>query len=90
MTVSPQIILNARDKQLVTVEAVEGLDPAVERVLLEVLDNPLESPLDLAHFSELGKLDTILAKQIVIPRPAGQLKQRPDLAVFLKEKVEIF
>ena len=83
------IILNARERQVVTVETGggrDGVDQVVE--VPDVLENPLASPLDLAHLADLGKLDTILGskKPNGVPSSGSLVKKNPDLRVFKEEK----
>merc|ERR1712013_77751 len=64
----------------------DGVDQVVE--VPDVLENPLASPLDLAHLADLGKLDTILGskKHNGMPSSGSLVKKNPDLRVFKEEK----
>merc|ERR1712013_609857 len=64
----------------------DGVDQVVE--VPDVLENPLASPLDLAHLADLGKLDTILGskKHNGMPSSGSLVKRNPDLRVFKEEK----
>ena len=84
------IILNARERQLVTVETTGapggGRDALPE--LPEVLENPLASPLDLAHLADLGQLETVIGSKKSGSIPQYNLrKKKPDLGVFKEEKL---
>ena len=84
------IILNARERQLVTVETTGapggGRDALPE--LPEVLENPLASPLDLAHLADLGQLETVIGSKKSGSIPQNNLrKKKPDLGVFKEEKL---
>ena len=84
------IILNARERQVVTVERGDGRDGVDHQVVEvpDVLENPLASPLDLSHLADLGKLDTILGskKPNGMPSSGSLVKKNPDLRVFKEEK----
>lgn len=85
------IILSARERQLVTVETSgtsdgEGRDALPE--VPDVLENPLASPLDLAHMADLGQLETLIGSKKPSSIPLNCLrKKKPDLGVFKEEKL---
>ena len=85
------VILNARERQLVTVETTggsgEGRDALPE--VPDVLENPLASPLDLAHLADLGQVVTLLGskKPASVSLSSSLKKNKPDLGVFKEEKL---
>ena len=86
------VILNARERQVVTVEttgAAGGERDALPEVP-DVLENPLASPLDLAHLADLGQLATLIGsskKPDLISLSSSLRKKKADLGVFKEEKL---
>ena len=86
------VILNARERQVVTVETTpgEGRGDALPEEL-DVLENPLASPLDLVHLVDLGQLTTLMGsskkKFDSISMNNNLRKKKPDLEVFKEEKL---